>query len=270
MGRPVDATLRGPGLRPPVGRARRPRPRHRGGGLESGRCASPSSRRPGLPLPPTGYGGIEWIVSLLADGLDRPRPRRHALRLGRLPHEGRARRDLRRGAERADRAVVHGSAARALVLRAGGGLRHHQRPHRPARRRARRALEAARRAHGPRPARRRRRARSTSRSGRCPPGRADLDLARTSAARARPELGREHPERDRSLALPVQAPPRRLPALPRPDERGQGRAPRGRGRDGARAAAQARREDARDEGARVLRGVRRAAPRRHGSSTSAR
>ena len=24
---------------------------------------------PWFPVPPTGYGGIEWIVSLLADGL---------------------------------------------------------------------------------------------------------------------------------------------------------------------------------------------------------
>ena len=61
--------------------------------------------------------------------------------------------------------------------------------------------------------------------------------------------------------LPVPAAPGRLPALPRPDEPRQGRAPRGRRRDGARPAAQDRRQDARAEGAGVLRGVRRAAPR---------
>ena len=49
------------------------------------------------------------------------------------------------------------------------------------------------------------------------------------------------PERARPRALPVPAAPGRLPALPRPHEPREGRAPRGRGRDGARAAAQARR-----------------------------
>jgi glycosyltransferase involved in cell wall biosynthesis len=28
-----------------------------------------SSPRPGIPIPPNGYGGIEWVVALLADGL---------------------------------------------------------------------------------------------------------------------------------------------------------------------------------------------------------
>ena len=41
-------------------------------------------------------------------------------------------------------------------------------------------------------------------------------------AEARPALGRELPERARPLALPVQAAPRRLPALPRADEPDKG------------------------------------------------
>ena len=48
-----------------------------------------------------------------------------------------------------------------------------------------------------------------------------------------PAVGRERPERARLLALPGAAAPGRLPALPRPHEPGQGRAPRDRGRDGA-------------------------------------
>ena len=43
-------------------------------------------------------------------------------------------------------------------------------------------------------------------------------------------MGRELPERARLLALPGEAAPRRLPALPRPDEPGQGLPPRDRRR----------------------------------------
>ena len=52
-----------------------------------------------FPVPPTGYGGTEWIVSLLADGLADAGPGRDALRLWRLDDEGEARVRLRGGAE---------------------------------------------------------------------------------------------------------------------------------------------------------------------------
>ena len=64
-------------------------------------------------VPPTGYGGIE-LGRLAARRRARRRgPRRDAVRLGRLAHEGEARVDLRRGAERADRRDAAGHAPRA-------------------------------------------------------------------------------------------------------------------------------------------------------------
>ena len=66
-----------------------------------------------FPVPPTGYGGIEWVVSLLADGLVDSGPRRDALRVGRLAHEGEARGVHPRRAERVDRPLVLGAASRA-------------------------------------------------------------------------------------------------------------------------------------------------------------
>ena len=73
-------------LRPALDRARGRRPRH---GRARVRIALISPVW--FPVPPTGYGGIEWIVWLLADGLVDAGARRHALRLGRLAHEGEAR-----------------------------------------------------------------------------------------------------------------------------------------------------------------------------------
>ena len=39
---------------------------------------------PWFPLPPQRYGGIEFVVSLLTEGLVRARSRRHAVRQRRL------------------------------------------------------------------------------------------------------------------------------------------------------------------------------------------
>src|SRR5947208_2560652 len=58
----------------------------------------------------------------------------------------------------------------------------------------------------------------------------DLDLAQPAPPEAGAQLGGQLPERARPAALPVQASPRRVPALPRPDEPGQGRAPSDLGR----------------------------------------
>ena len=69
---------------------------------------------------------------------------------------------------------------------------------------------------------------------------------------------------------PVQAASRRLPPLPRPHEPRQGRASRDRGRDGDGRAAQDRGQAPRGEGARVLRGVHSSPTSATGSSTSAR
>ena len=194
----------------------------------------------------------------------RRRPRRHAVRLGRLAHEGEARLGLRRGAERADRARRSPSCStRSPATSAPDEFDVDQRPLGPARRRARRARR-----------RRRSSTRSTGRSTATPgalyeqiaQGRAEVGLISISLNQRKPKPDlpwvANCPNALDLVALPVQAAPRRLPPLPRPDEPGQGRAPRDRGRDGGRAAAQDRRQDARAEGARVLRRVRRAAPRR--------
>src|SRR5204863_3451661 len=56
--------LRDQGVRASMGRAARGLPREGGGSLKVA-VLSPVW----FPVPPTGYGGIEWVVSLLADGL---------------------------------------------------------------------------------------------------------------------------------------------------------------------------------------------------------
>ena len=69
--------VRHPGVRPPLGRA----------SSRAARCASrPRDERSRVvapawfPVPPTGYGGIEWVVWLLAEGLVDGGPRRDAVR----------------------------------------------------------------------------------------------------------------------------------------------------------------------------------------------
>ena len=54
-----------PGLRPPLGRDRRGRPGARRGVAVRIAVVAPAW----FPVPPTGYGGIEWVVWLLAEGL---------------------------------------------------------------------------------------------------------------------------------------------------------------------------------------------------------
>src|SRR5204862_1267153 len=65
VGRALAAALGDPRLRAPVGRARRPRAGDGGGSLMRIAVLAP----PWFAVPPSGYGGIEWIVWLLADGL---------------------------------------------------------------------------------------------------------------------------------------------------------------------------------------------------------
>ena len=71
-----------------------------------------------FPVPPSGYGGIEWIVSLLADGLA---DAGHDVTLfASGDSHTRAKLDavFATAPERADRADVLGAPARAQLLRA--------------------------------------------------------------------------------------------------------------------------------------------------------
>ena len=117
-----------------------------------------------FPVPPSGYGGIEWIVSLLADGLA---DAGHDVTLF-ASGDSRTRAQLAAvfedRAERADRPDVLGAPARAQLLRAARRLRRHPRPHRADGPRARLAPADAARAHRPRAGGRPSRAISTSRS----------------------------------------------------------------------------------------------------------
>src|SRR5581483_12017507 len=67
LGRLAQAVRR-PCLRARLGRQRRGRPRERRGGV-SERLRIAVISPVWFPVPPTGYGGIEWVVWLLADGL---------------------------------------------------------------------------------------------------------------------------------------------------------------------------------------------------------
>ena len=192
----------------------------------------------------------------------RRRPRRDAVRLGRLAHPREARGRVRDGAERADRPDVLGAPARAELLRAARGLRRHPRPHGADGPRARLAPADAARAHRPRAGGRppRRSLRADRAHG--PAREADLALAEPARAETEPAVDRERPERPRPLLLPVPAGAGRLPALPRPDEPGQGRAPGGDDRARGRAAAEDRGQVRRAGRAGVLRRARAPASRR--------
>src|SRR4029450_9077524 len=150
-------------------------------------------------VPPSGYGGIEWIVSppppRLAgaarhDDLSRSRrpPRRRSrrdpLRLRRLAYQGSPLLRLRARAERADRQVAPGPAPRPRLFRQGRRIRRHQRPLWAARGRARRPRRDPGSAHGARAARGRPRTRLRrawpARPGRPP----DLDLAQSQPPHA--------------------------------------------------------------------------------------
>ena len=86
-------------------------------------------------VPPTGYGGIELVVSLLADGLAEAGHDVTLFASGDSLTKGKLSSVYPDGAERAHRARDAGSAARARLLRPGGRVRRDQRPHRHARRR---------------------------------------------------------------------------------------------------------------------------------------
>ena len=130
------------GFRPPVGRVETSRV---GAGIRRRAstpvttCRSPS-RPAWFPVPPTGYGGIEWIVWLLADGLV---DHGHDVTLfasGDSHTKAKLASVFDARAERADRPLAPGAPAHPRLLRAGRRVRRDQRPLGPARRRARRAL----------------------------------------------------------------------------------------------------------------------------------
>ena len=107
-------------------------------------------------VPPERYGGIEWVVSLLADGLVDEGHEVVLFALRRLGHEGRARLDVRRAAVLPHRAEHPGARAHAHRLAARRRLRPRQRPLRPAR-------GVARRRSAPSPSATRSTGRSTAR-----------------------------------------------------------------------------------------------------------
>ena len=132
----------------------------------------------------------------------RRRPRRDALRLGRLAHEGEALVGVPGRAERADRPDAPRAPALPRRLRARGRVRRDQRPLRPAGGGDRRPDRQAGAAHDPRAARRRgRRDLRADRRGRAA-DRLHLDLDEPAQAEAGLPLGGELPERARLLAVP--------------------------------------------------------------------
>ena len=133
-------------------------------GEEAERPLRIASRPVWFPVPPTGYGGIEWVVSLLAEGLVEPATTSRSSR--------RATRARRRSSK-----YVFEQAPSEQIGRTFPELQHaldcyraqdefdvDQRPLRPAGAAIGGAVETPVVAHGARPARRRVRARSTSRS----------------------------------------------------------------------------------------------------------
>ena len=222
-------------------------------------------------VPPTGYGGIELVVSLLADGLvdaghdvtlfasgDSLTKAKLSYIFEEAPSEliGRTLPEMRHAFAcytRADEFDVINDHSGIPAAALGGLLE----------------TPVLHTVHGPLDTHRgaaRVRVDRQALAGR----EADLDLREPAAPDARPAVGGDDPERDRPRSLPEQAAPRRVPALPGPLQPGQGRAPGDRGRDGAGPAAEDGGQEPRAEGAAVLRRVRRAAPRQTGSSTSAR
>ena len=115
----------------------------------------------------------------------RRRRRRHALRVGRLTHEGEARVGVQDGAERVDRHVDRRAPPLPPLLRARRRVRCHQRPLRAAGRGARRSAPDADSAHRPRPARRDRRRRLRADRARLSAGGTDLDLHEPADAASR-------------------------------------------------------------------------------------
>ena len=194
-----------------------------------------------FPVPPTGYGGIEWVVWLLADGLvdaghevtlfasgdshtkaklSSVFPVAPSARIGQTLPELQHCLAAYARADEFDVINDHSGLPAAAI----GGL-----------------IDKPGAAHDPRAARRRgRRDLRADRRGRAG-DRVHLGLDEPAEAEAALPVGGELPERARLLALPGEAAPRRLPALPRPDEPGQGLPPRDRRRGHRRAAAEDRR-----------------------------
>ena len=213
-------------------------------------------------VPPTGYGGIELVVSLLTDGLvdaghevtlfasgDSLTKANLSYIYERAPSEliGRSLPEIRHALacyERADEfdvindhsgipaAALGGLVQTPVLHTVHGPLDTHEAQH------AYGSIAEVSPGVGP-----------------------DLDLREPAPPDARPALGGDDPERDRPVHVPVEAASRRVPPLPRPVQPRQGRAPGHRGSDGAGTAAQDGGQEPRAEGARVLRRARRAAPR---------
>ena len=214
-------------------------------------------------VPPTGYGGIELVVSLLADGLvdaghevtlfasgDSLTKANLSYVFEEAPSEliGRSLPEIRHALacyERADEFDVINDHS-GIPAAALGGLVADPGRCTPSTGRSTRT---------------RRRTRTAAIAEVAP--RVGLISISENQRRpdARPAVGGDDPERDRPLALSVQAAPGRVPPLPRALQPGQGRAPGDRGRDGARPAAEDGGQEPGAEGAAVLRGARRAAPR---------
>ena len=169
-------------------------------------------------VPPSGYGGIEWIVSLLADGLA---DAGHDVTLF-ASGDSHTKAHLSYVFEHAPSEQIGKSlpdaAPRPRLFRSGRRIRRHQRPFGAAGGRARRPRRDPGSAHGARASRGRTRIRLRRAQPARPGRRPDLDLAQSAQPDAGAQLGGQLSERARPPALPVQAAHRRLPALPRPDE----------------------------------------------------
>ena len=212
-----------------------------------------------FPVPPSGYGGIEWIVSLLADGLAEAG---HDVTLF-ASGDSHTRAKLDAVFPKAPSELIGQTfweLQHALVLRAPRRLRRDPRPHG--------LLGLASAAC----CRHRSCTRSTGRSTGSPaPLRAVVRMAPNAKLislsmnqRApRPELPwiANVPNALDLSFYPFRPEHGRVPALHRPDERGQGRAPRGRGRAGDRPAAEDRRQVRRAGGAQYFDAYVEPAPR---------
>ena len=155
-----------------------------------------------FPVPPTGYGGIEWVVWLLADGLVDAGHEVTLFASGDSHTKATALVGVPGRAERADRPDASRAPALPRRLCARGRVRRDQRPLRPAGGGDRRPDREARPAHDPRAARRRgRRDLRADRGGRAA-HRVHLDLDEPAQAEAALPVGGELPERARLLPVP--------------------------------------------------------------------
>ena len=217
---------------------------------------------PWLPVPPERYGGVEWVVSLLADRLAELGHDVTLFACGGSITQAKLVTTSEDAEHRAVRAALSGAGARPAFVPAGVAVRHRLRPLRARRGGDGRPREGAGRAHGAQHAQRRARAHLPADLRAEPAPAVHLHVAQAARARRGPAVGRELPERPRPRRVPVLRPPRRLPAVRRADEPAEGRRPRDRRRAGDGRAADARRQDARGRRARVLLARGRAAPER--------